>query len=229
MKILIVGCLHGDERFGSEVVEYCLQKGYQDVNCVLANKLAFDKNTRFIDQDLNRSFPGDTAGNYEQRRAHELMPIIESADIVLDIHTTTSDIRMVPIVADTTPRVREVLHYSNARDIVVMGDAAIKHSLIGHARTGISLEFGLKYAQNQRALQDVVEIIEGLIEQPKQPKKMRRIFHVAGKISLETDLPEDAQNFEYVRDHNLYPFLLHEKSYKDFQGFYADSYEEAEI
>ena len=55
------------------------------------------------------------------------------------------------------------------------------------------------------------------------------MYHVAGKISLDTKLPADAKNFELVEDLGIYPFLLHEKSYVDFQGFYADSYEEVEI
>lgn len=229
MKILVIGGQHGDERLGGSVVKTLQSHSLAGVEAILANEKAFAQNIRFIDQDLNRSFPGDPNGNYEQRRAHELMPFITSADIVLDIHTTTSDIRMVPIVANTNSSIRKVLHYSSARDIVVMGDAAIRHSLIGHARTGISLEFGGQYAATKSALRDVTEIIEGLLERPEQPKKMRRIFHVAGKISLETDLPKDARNFAYIDSLKMYPFLLHEKSYKDFQGFYADSYEEIEI
>ena len=229
MKILVVGGQHGDEKLGGVVVQALVREKIGSVSGIVGNPRAFDQNVRYIDQDLNRSFPGDPQGNYEQRRAHELLPLVRAADVVLDIHTTTSDIKMTPIVAEVSGLVSTVLSYSLAKNIVVMGDAAIKNSLIGHAKVGVSLEFGLTYSQTPDALQEVLDIVKGLQNGEVRPKQKRRVYHVAGKISLDTKLPADAKNFELVEDLGIYPFLLHEKSYVDFQGFYADSYEEVEI
>lgn len=222
MKILVVGCLHGDETLGEKVIKVLKPKDYKGVEFVLANERAVRQSVRLIDQDLNRSFPGDHEGNYEQRRAYELLPFLQTADIVLDIHTTTSDVKMVPIVVGLNPTIEGIINLTTAKEIVVMGDEAVQRSLIGHAELGISLEFGLEYSQTHDAIEDVRNIIEGLISETKRDKIARRVFYVSGKIFNGRVLPRGAKNFEPLEPDGIYPFLLHEKSYKDFQGFYAD-------
>ncbi len=222
MKILIIGCQHGDEKLGEKVISHLHGEGYKDVSFILANERAAERNVRFIDQDLNRSFPGNPKGNYEERRAAEILPAIQSADIVIDIHTTTSEVKMVPIIASLTPEIEKVINLTTAAEIVVMGDEAVKRSLIGHADVGISLEFGLTYSQTEDAMSEVRGIIEGLVAHKKNVQRARKIFYVSGKIPLERELPENARNFEALEPDGIFPFLLHEKSYKDFQGFYAN-------
>jgi succinylglutamate desuccinylase len=222
MRILLIGCQHGDEKFGKKIISLFSKKAYKNVSFILANEKAAKRNVRYIDQDLNRSFPGDQEGNYEQRRAYELLPFIQAADIVLDIHTTTSDVKMVPIVASLNPTIERIINLTTAKEIVVMGDEAVQRSLIGHAGMGISLEFGLEYSQTHDAIEDIRNIIEGLISETKKDKIARRVFYVSGKIFNDRVLPRESKNFEPLESDGIFPFLLHEKAYKDFQGFYAD-------
>lgn len=222
MKILIIGCQHGDEKLGEKVIDCFSSNGYKGVDFILANEKAAKSDIRYIDQDLNRSFPGDSNGNYEERRAAELLPIIQTADIVLDIHTTTSEVKMTPIIASLTPEIKKVINLTTAKEIVVMGDEAVKRSLIGHASVGISLEFGLAYSQTEDAIKEVRRVIERLIAHKTNAPRERKIFYVSGKIPLDRKLPKNAHNFEPLEPDGIFPFLLHEKSYKDFQGFYAD-------
>lgn len=191
---------------------------------ILANEEAAKRNVRFIDQDLNRSFPGNPKGNYEERRAAEILPAIQSADIVIDIHTTTSEVKMVPIIASLTSEIKKVINLTTAKEIVVMGDEAVKRSLIGHANVGVSLEFGLSYSQTADAMNEVQRVIEYLIVNKELTPQERKIFYVSGKIPLDRELPKNARNFEPLELDGIFPFLLHEKSYKDFQGFYADKF-----
>ncbi len=176
MKILIIGCQHGDEKLGEKVISHLHGEGYKDVSFILANERAAERNVRFIDQDLNRSFPGNPKGNYEERRAAEILPAIQSADIVIDIHTTTSEVKMVPIIASLTPEIEKVINLTTAEEIVVMGDEAVKRSLIGHADVGISLEFGLTYSQTEDAMSEVRGIIEGLVAHKKMFSERERYF-----------------------------------------------------
>jgi predicted deacylase len=89
----VVYCAHGDETAGKKAVERLLdsslnfQKG---IKFVLANEKAFNQGERFIDTDLNRSFPGNPESeNYEERLADQLMQELKDMK-VLDLHETSS-------------------------------------------------------------------------------------------------------------------------------------------
>lgn len=90
MKILILGGMHGNEPLGPAVVERFRQAPVDRVDVAIANPVALAANQRFTQEDLNRSFPGDSASpNYEPRRAAELMDFCRGYDIVFDFHNTT--------------------------------------------------------------------------------------------------------------------------------------------
>jgi len=89
MRILVIGGMHGNEPLGIEVARLFQQKPVKNVDVVLANGLAIKANSRFVAQDLNRSFQGDINSNdYEPRRAAQLLEIAKEYDLVLDFHNT---------------------------------------------------------------------------------------------------------------------------------------------
>lgn len=89
MKVLVIGGMHGNEPLGVEVVKRLQQQPIKNVDAVLANGPAIAQNCRFVGADLNRSFPGKSAGReYEQRRANELLKLCSEYDVVLDFHNT---------------------------------------------------------------------------------------------------------------------------------------------
>jgi hypothetical protein len=89
MKILVVGGMHGNEPLGIELVKALRNKPINNVDAVFANERAIQQNVRFVDQDLNRTFPGSVNGKtYEQRRAAWLIEKAKHYDIVLDFHNT---------------------------------------------------------------------------------------------------------------------------------------------
>jgi len=58
-KILFIVATHGDEKIGVEVIERLRTKKLDRFfDYLVANPKALEKNTRFIDVDLNRSYPG---------------------------------------------------------------------------------------------------------------------------------------------------------------------------
>lgn len=95
-----MGGVHGDERLGVRILERLKKdmaswdiKG--ELNLVMGNPLAYEKNVRFVDCDLNRLFGEDWESlaslknpNYEQKRAMEIGEILKNADFLLDIHST---------------------------------------------------------------------------------------------------------------------------------------------
>lgn len=228
ITLAIVCCQHGNEVFGKRVFDY-----YQDklpgIRLIMANEEAFDQGKRFIDDDLNRSFPGDNEGSHEEQLAAQILPHIKDVQYVLDIHTTTSNILMTPIICNETEEVKKILNLTSSREVAYMGNGIADHSLIGQVAAGVSLEFNENYAKTGAALDEVKTIIDGLLNDVEHESKERRIFDIEGSIAADQELEAKSANF---RKDNLlggYPFLLHEKSYKPKQGFYAKSYRVANL
>ncbi len=89
MRILVMGGMHGDETLGIELVKLLKRTPIANVDSVLLNQQAIDANCRFVNQDLNRSFPGDlTSDDYETRRAAEVLAMCDEYDVVFDFHNT---------------------------------------------------------------------------------------------------------------------------------------------
>ena len=100
--VVVMGTIHGNERVGAFVVDM-LAEEMPDLNftgeiyLIIGNPKAYAHNVRYMDSDLNRLFGPDydelkkipvDERNYEQSRALELGPILESADFLLDLHST---------------------------------------------------------------------------------------------------------------------------------------------
>lgn len=141
MKSLIVGCLHGDENLGKQVIKTSKIK---EVDYLIANSEALEQKKRFIDVDMNRCFPGKKKGNYEERQAYNLNTTIKSYDLVVDIHSTKSDIKELIIVSSLSKKIRNLLKYISIKNIVLMPKKMCKGSLIAHCSQGISLEYKRK-------------------------------------------------------------------------------------
>jgi succinylglutamate desuccinylase len=223
--ITMVCCLHGDETFGLKVFNFYQPKlkNLPGLRLILANEEALAQNKRFIDEDLNRCFPGAANGNTEARLAYRLLPHIQETEIVLDIHTTTSDIEVTPIVTSLNARVRQVINACGSTEVCLMEPPIAGKSLIGQVGAGVSLEFGQDYAQLS-GMEYVESMIEVLLHHTSRLPKARKIFSVSHTIPLEISLPNDAKNFTFIPELGGYPFLLGEKSYTTHQGFAADSH-----
>ena len=103
----------------------------QSIKVVYANPRAMEQNTRYVEEDLNRCFLqedlnrhkidkitcSDTGKDlsYERRRAAELNDLLgpkgstKATDLIIDLHTTTSNTRLNMIMSPTD----EVYQYTN--------------------------------------------------------------------------------------------------------------------
>lgn len=97
-SIILVG-VHGNERCGVEALDTLLPKlAIKNGRVLIAygNPRAIEQNVRFTDMNLNRAFK-DTSlyskaeqANYEYQRAQFLKPYLNQADVLLDIHASTT-------------------------------------------------------------------------------------------------------------------------------------------
>jgi succinylglutamate desuccinylase len=152
-KVAIVGGTHGNELLGVYLIkkwqkfpELLHRKSFECVT-LISNPSAVEKNQRYVDRDLNRCF--DTADlanenliSYEDRRAKEIAmqfgpkdhPL---ADVILDLHTTTSNMGISLLPSSKHPFNLRLAAYLN--------------SLYPNIRTC----FGLKHGQDAPMLRSL--------------------------------------------------------------------------
>ena len=108
LHVMVLGGVHGDEKTGIDVVKrlHSLFAGGGEqlaagtLTLILGNEEAIRLNKRgtTTEHNLNRMFTkkhlyGPALDFYESRRAHELAPLLASADVSIDIHSTSSPSR----------------------------------------------------------------------------------------------------------------------------------------
>jgi hypothetical protein len=228
-KVVAVGCQHGNELIGQRVFDYYQSQIHQfpGLVVVVANEEAGQLKKRYVDQDLNRSYPGDPDGNHEQQLAYRIAQLVKSAEYVLDLHTTSSAITMTPIVTGGLDRLRPILNLTDPAEIAVLAPEIANVSLIGTAQACVALEFNEDYAKTEAAMDEVRRVIEGLLAGASRPQRRRKLFKISGTIARGEG--GDAANFAFSERLGGYPFLLFEREYKDHDGFLATEVIETSI
>lgn len=104
--VVIVSLVHGNEYAGATALDRLLRSGLTPpvgtLSVIFANLAAFARfdpenpvASRFVDEDLNRVWSAErlhsNAQSCELDRARELAPLIERADILLDLHSMLWD------------------------------------------------------------------------------------------------------------------------------------------
>lgn len=228
---MVVCCLHGDEPFGAKVFNYLEQNSsrFGTFKVILANTEALSKKTRFIDADLNRCFPGNKRGNYEQQLAYSLIRHIPKSSYIIDLHTTITDIKFTAIVTTINRHTKRLLNVIPVKNIVHVANDMENSSLIGQFERGVSLEINRKFAQSQSAFDQVISIIERIAKGEMCPTSTRKVFAVDGVVKKSLAMPKDAQNFRKARALGLYPILYHKNSYPDIHCLSASKYKRLKI
>ncbi len=104
--VAAVGAIHGDEPCGARAIERFLEETHdlgRPAKLIVANERALEAGERYLDADLNRSFPGDPdADAHEVRLAARLREEIEGLP-TLGFHSTVSYDEPFATLADLTP------------------------------------------------------------------------------------------------------------------------------
>lgn len=100
-RVMVTSLVHGNELCGAWAVKGLLEAGVRprrgSLTMAFCNLAAFDRfdpgafdASRFVDEDLNRQWSAGRiadATSVERRRAGELLPFVERADWLLDLHS----------------------------------------------------------------------------------------------------------------------------------------------
>lgn len=223
--VTIVACVHGNEWFGLRVIEAYKDQlsQFPGLQLVIANQEAVAQNIRFMETDLNRSFPGNPEGKLEERLAIQLLEILRASDYVLDLHNTTSDILMAPIVTNMSEQTKRILNLCTPKEVAYIQENMRKTSLCGQLQGAVSLEFSFAYAQTAQAMEDIDLVVRGLLFGKSNEPKERDIFCVDGMIRSTTKIPPDTKDYHFIPELGVYPFLLNERAYVGFHAMSASN------
>jgi succinylglutamate desuccinylase len=238
-EVAVVCCLHGDEPCGKLATERVLGEHgeLEDVTFVLADPLAYERGQRYVDEDLNRAFPGTPdAGSHERRLAARLVETFRD-HLVLDVHSTVSAPTPFALIGSRTPRVREAARRTGIGRVVDVG--YVGGGMIGHL-DGVAVE--VDGADRRRgtdaAYRAILDFLGsyGLVEADHR-RADPVLYRVYDDIPKSVDgLDLCRENFERVHEgevfargegtayhagETFYPVLTSEGGYDDIYGFRA--------
>ncbi len=245
-EIAVVGAIHGDEPCGEHAVRTLLDERpavQRPVKLILANEEALAREQRYVDTDLNRSFPGDPdATSHEMRLAATLAEEIRGCH-VLGLHSTQSYERMFALVDEVGPVARRVCPRLSI-DAVVETTGANEGRLFSVAPEAIEVECG--YQGTAQAAENAVRVTRefltavGALPPDGEPRQTDLpVFRLRGPIPKRTADTYDVyvSNFEevtagevfaavggenVVAEEPFHPVLLSSHGYEDVFGYRAE-------
>jgi aspartoacylase len=213
--VFVVGGTHGNERTGVTLVQRWLQNPAEvrrqtfATELLLGNPEAIQKNIRFVDRDLNRSFlsqyiDGKTAETHESARAREIVATLQSGHtgkrtFAIDLHTTTAHIG-ITLITNTDPVNLAIAadvqkRLPGARIYCFADSRRINSCLRAAADGGIGVEIGPIPQGIVR--HDTLEVTAGVVQQILNTIEA---FNEGGYVSPDRHMPV------YLHDrHMLYP------------------------
>ncbi len=211
-RLVILGGVHGDEKTGIEVIKKLhalFKEGKERLSkgtlvLILGNEEAIRMNKRGTspDHNLNRMFTelhllGPVLDFYESFRAHELAPLLQSADISIDIHSTSVPSRPF-LPCAFTPRHENVYRWFDADlvltdpDYILGGERSTTDEYVDSCGgTGICFETG--FAGDTGRMTAVLESIlciladHGMISRSstrEPPEPAYKVYRLIKKILL---------------------------------------------
>jgi predicted deacylase len=236
--IAVVVGIHGDEVCGPLALERFLEDDLpieRPVTFVVANEEALAANERYLDEDLNRAFPGSSdAETHEGRLAAEVLAKLEGCR-VLDLHSTRSTPEPFGLYQRLTPGTRQVLQTAGLDRAVDISH--VPGGLVGFV-DGVAVECGLKgteaAAENAERILRNFLAANGVID-ADHVRADPTVFEVTETVSgadyefLGENFVrvEDGEVFARRDDHELrataafYPVLMSTDGYDDIVGFSA--------
>ena len=245
----MVAAIHGDEPCGVRAIERLLDDPpavERPVKFVVANERALDRTVRYVDEDLNRAFPGDPdADTHEGRLAAEVADEIRDCT-VLSLHSTQSYADPFALVDRVGDLARSICPFLPVSVLVETGEES-GGRLIEYPDV-LEVECGLQ--GSDRAADNGVELIRGFLratdvlaeDAPTTPESATDevvVYRLGPPVpkTVADEYEVFATNFEevaagetfaaaddrpVVADESFYPVLLSAYGYENVFGYRAD-------
>lgn len=245
-EVAVVGGIHGDEPCGQRAVEAILESApdvERPVKLIIANERALEAGVRYVEEDLNRAFPGaPDADTHEGRLAHDLLNEIRGCEI-LSLHSTQSYAAPFALVDEVNGHARSVCPYLSVEAVVETAGYSTGR-LIAYPKV-IELECGLQRsaaaAENAKQLTLEFLVATGVLSAgtesprdhrlpvfrlerqiPKGPADEYEVFVDNFERVAEGEVFAAADGEELEADHPFYPILLSAYGYENEFGYAGD-------
>lgn len=189
-EILIIAATHGDEKIGIEVInELKKEKLNNFFDYMIANSKALEINKRYLDKDLNRSYPGKKFSRfYEKRVAYRNLMMAKKYRYVIDIHEASKGKDDFIIVPKENLKINFPLNYIKLNTILLWPDP--KGSISQALNNAVELEFGSKNRDRKEMINKAVRIIKNFIycinkNEKVEVKENKKVFFVYGLLKKE--------------------------------------------
>lgn len=150
-EVAVIGAIHGDEPCGKDAVERLVEADIaveRPVKLIIANEQAIKAEQRYVDNDLNRAFPGSPeSDSHENRLAHDLLREVRGKT-VLSLHSTQSSAEPFALVEEVDAVSRAVCPHLPIKKLVETKRFS-DGRLIEQAHT-IEVECGLQQSDSAR-------------------------------------------------------------------------------
>lgn len=210
--ITILGGVHGNEKAGIEIVKMLLNSPPKEFAGTLVlgfgNPKAIEKDTRYMDFDLNRCFAQDGHG-YEKDRAEQLKTILCETDVLIDLHATIKP--SIPFLCcpklDTTHvgylPISKIVH---GKGLYADGIYAAYADTYVTEQGGIGITIEAGQMDDMSKVQFFTESLRTLITQGEKKHIEKEFLHAYENIIADKGFTftKAWQNFEEIKKGTLY-------------------------
>jgi hypothetical protein len=215
--ICVVSCMHGNEVRGAEATEMLWERNFGiRVRWIIANVDARKVMRRYIESDLNRSFPGKEDGTYEERLALLIAKAVEGAECVLDLHTTTAATSPFVIITRRSEEIENIANAVPIEKLVHIPAALSKGKALIDMFPGVAIE-----CDERTSAEEVMSWIVAFLENWREDTRTTHEEYEGTGLLMGNDVLE---NFSHVAEGTLiddkpvekgfYPVLSGEVAYK---------------
>lgn len=236
-QITVIGSLHGDEPAGKKAIQKILESDLEfvkPVKFIIANEKALEKDERFLDVDINRSFPGNPGSDlHEERLAAEVLEEVGDTE-VLDLHTTHSYPEPFAVVKNLGEDVIELLESANVENAAYFPNDS---GNIQEFVTGVTVEIGTQHSET--AVENGVKVIKNFLAscgaiksdfETSDPDVYRYYETVEGNWEFKAENFQKVSKGEVyaekdgetlVAEEEFYPVLMSTNGYDGHLGYKA--------
>jgi predicted deacylase len=243
-EVAVVGGIHGDEPCGIRAIERLLRDAPEvrrPVKLVVANEEATERGVRYVEEDLNRAFPGYPDGEtHEKRLAYDLAHELEGCR-TLALHSTQSHAEPFAVVDGVDDFARAICPRLPSAAVVETG-RYVEGRIFKAVPDTIEVECGLQGTDDAaaNAYLLVLSFLTATGVLPgNAPARTTPLFRLERRIPKQDadEYEVFVDNFEpvevgetyaavdgepVVADERFYPVLMSSYGYDDVFGYVAE-------
>lgn len=210
--VAIFGGVHGDEKVGVMIIDYLLKNlevTRGTVYLVYANPMAIRKNVRYIEKNLNRLFTRRKKHETcEEKRAKELMDILDKCDALLDLHAYSEPLgESIPflITEDNSEHITKNMDFGFiAKGIDTLEKGGTDGYMSNQEKIGICAELGSIEKPEKfitLGIQTVYQFLQSfdMVDEKYTSSKTNQT-----KIKFELIYPKKTKDFKFTKKYKTF-------------------------